>query len=286
MFPFVSTVPMPFAFKISPLLLAGTIVVVLGLICDAIIIARFLPAPNYRVPPKPWGGRVLLISLLMLAGLIVLANGCYALLATLQHTKNVFKLAAIVLPAELLLRVGVLVGFVMYFRKCRIRLQPALGLDAMPLGVAAGWGVLFCLASLPPVEAIIFATNAFCRLFHIAIADQPIIDLFLNIHSPALLITLLIFAISVAPVFEEFLFRGFAYPVLKQRLGLGPAWLLVAAVFALSHWHAPSFLPLFVFALGLGLAYELTGSLVAPITMHALFNATMILQIFYQRSHP
>lgn len=286
MFLLVSTVPMPFPFKISPLVLAGTIVVVLGLICDAVIIARFLPAPNYRVPPKPWGGRALLISVLLLAGLIVLANGCYALLATLQHTKNVFKLAAIVLPAELFLRVGVLAGFVVYFRRCRILLRPALGLDAMPLGVAAGWGVLFCLASLPPVGAIIFATNAFCRLFHIAIADQPIIDLFLNIHSPVLLVTLLLFAISVAPVFEEFLFRGFAYPVLKQRFGLGPAWLLVAAVFALSHWHAPSFLPLFVFALGLGLAYELTGSLVAPITMHALFNATMILQIFYQRSHP
>ena len=286
MFPFVSTVPMPFAFKISPLLLAGTIVVVLGLICDAVIIARFLPVPHYRVPPKPWGGRALLISVLVLAGLIVLANGCYALLATLQHTKNVFKLAAIILPSELFLRVGILAGFVVYFRRCRILLRPALGLDAMPLGAAAGWGVLFCLASLPPVGAIIFATNAFCRLFHIPIADQPIIDLFLNIHSPVLLVILLLFAISVAPVFEEFLFRGFAYPVLKQRFGLWPAWLLVAAVFSLSHWHAPSFLPLFVFALGLGLAYELTGSLVAPITMHALFNATMVLQIFYQRSHP
>ena len=286
MFPFVSTVPMPYAFKISPLLLVGTIVVVLGLICDAVIIARFLPVPPFRVPPKPWGGRALLISVLGLGGLIVLANGCYALLAALQHTKNIFKLAGIVLPSELLLRLGVLAGFVAYFRRSQIRIRPALGLDSMPFAAAAGWGGVFCLASLPPVGAIIFATNAFCRLFHIPIADQPIIDLFLNIHSPLLLLTLLLFAISVAPVFEEFLFRGFAYPVLKKRFGMLPAWLMVAAVFALSHWHAPSFLPLFVFALGLGLAYELTGSLIAPITMHALFNATMVLQIFYQRSHP
>ena len=133
--------------------------------------------------------------------------------------------------------------------------------------------------------ALIFTTDAFCQFFHINIGEQPIVDLFRNTHSPALKIILLLFALSVAPVFEEFLFRGFAYPALKQRFGLWRALLLVSLVFALSHFHAPSFLPLFVFAFGLGLAYELTGSLLAPITMHALFNATMILQIFYQRSH-
>ena len=277
---------MPFSFKISPLVIAGAILVLVGLICDAIIIARFWPMPHYRVLPKPWGLRALIISVLALTGLIALANGSYALLAILRHEKSVIKLAAIILPTELLLRVGVLAGFGMYFRHCQINLREAVGLDALPLGLAGGWGAVFCLASLPPVGAIIFATQAFCHLFHIQIAEQPIIDLFLNTHSPVLLIILLVFAISVAPVFEEFFFRGFAYPVFKQRFGRRWALLLIAAIFAISHWHAPSFLPLFVFALGLGLAYELTGSLVAPITMHALFNATMILQIFYQRSHP
>ena len=276
---------MPFSFKISLLVIAGAILVLVGLICDAIIIARFLPAPHYRVLPKPWGLRALIVSVLALTGLIALANGSYALLAILHHEKSVIKLAAIILPTELLLRVGVLAGFAVYFRQCHINLREAVGLDVMPLGLAAGWGAVFCLASLPPVGAIIFAIQAFCHLFQIQVAEQPIIDLFRNTHSPGLLVILLVFAISVAPVFEEFFFRGFAYPVLKQRFGRGRALLLIAAIFALSHWHAPSFLPLFVFALGLGLAYELTGSLVAPITMHALFNATMILQIFYQRSH-
>jgi len=276
---------MPFAFKISPLVVGGTIVVLLGLVCDAIIIARFFPSPQYRVTPKPWGLRVLAVSVLMLVGLLLVANGCYALLGWLLHKQTSFKLAPIVLPVELLLRIGILAGFAVYFRHCRINLRHALGLDTTPLGAAAGWGVLFCLASLPPVGVIIFSTTAFCQFFHINISDQPIIDWFLNTHSPVLLIILLVFAISVAPVFEEFLFRGFAYPALKQRFGLWPALLLISAIFALSHMHGPSFLPLFVFAIGLGLAYELTGSLVAPITMHALFNATMILQIFYQRSH-
>ncbi len=131
-----------------------------------------------------------------------------------------------------------------------------------------------------------FATDVFCRLFQINVGDQPVVDLFLKTNSPALLLVLLLFALSVAPVFEEFFFRGFAYPALKQRYGFWPALLLVSGIFAFSHLHAPSFLPLFVFAIGLGLAYELTGSLIAPITMHILFNATMIVQLFYQRSHP
>jgi membrane protease YdiL (CAAX protease family) len=57
-------------------------------------------------------------------------------------------------------------------------------------------------------------------------------------------------------------------------------------VFAASHMHLPSVAPLFVFALGLGLSYELTGSLLVPITMHALFNAVMVIQLIFERTQP
>ena len=97
--------------------------------------------------------------------------------------------------------------------------------------------------------------------------------------------TLTLFALVVAPVFEEFFFRGFAYPALKEHLGSVRALVIVSAAFAASHLHGPSFVPLFVLALGLGLAYELTGTLLTPITMHAVFNSTMIVQLFYQRAH-
>ena len=159
MFQLLSTASMPFALKISPLITVGAIVVLLGLIGDAVIIARFLPSPQYRVSPKPWGLRAVLVSVLVLAGIILVANGCYALVAVLQHSRTVAKLAFIVLPSELLLRIGVLIGFAAYFRLNRISIRNALGLNAMPLGSAAGWGVLFCLASLPPIGVIIFVTE-------------------------------------------------------------------------------------------------------------------------------
>ena len=72
------------------------------------------------------------------------------------------------------------------------------------------------------------------------------------------MVLIAVFAIVVAPVFEEFFFRGFAYPVLKQRWGTLGALLVVSAVFAVIHFHLPSLGPLFALAVGLGLAYELT----------------------------
>ena len=53
-------------------------------------------------------------------------------------------------------------------------------------------------------------------------------------------------------------------------------------VFAALHapqWPAP--IPLFVLALGLGIVYERTGSLLAPICMHAVFNGFSTLMLFH-----
>jgi membrane protease YdiL (CAAX protease family) len=76
------------------------------------------------------------------------------------------------------------------------------------------------------------------------------------------------------------------YPALKQRFGVWRALSLVSLLFALSHAHLPSLLPLFILALGLGLAYEFTGSLLVPTGMHALFNALMVVKLIFDRAHP
>ena len=82
------------------------------------------------------------------------------------------------------------------------------------------------------------------------------------------------FAVVLAPVAEEFIFRGLLYPLVKQlgwpRLG----FVGVSLLFALIHFDVATFLPLFVLALALTWLYERTDNLLAPITAHALFNAT------------
>ena len=82
-----------------------------------------------------------------------------------------------------------------------------------------------------------------------------------------------LFAVVLAPVAEEFIFRGLLFPFIRQLGFPRLAWLGVSALFALIHWDAATFAPLFVLALALTWLYNQTGNLLAPITAHALFNA-------------
>ena len=77
----------------------------------------------------------------------------------------------------------------------------------------------------------------------------------------------------LAPVAEEFIFRGVLFPFVKQLGWPKLAWFGVSFLFALIHGAPDIFIPLFVLALGLTWLYEKTGNLLAPIAAHGLFNA-------------
>lgn len=91
---------------------------------------------------------------------------------------------------------------------------------------------------------------------------------------------LLFVAIVIAPVFEEIVFRGILLPLAVQRAGFWPGMILTALIFSGIHFHLPSFAPLFLFSIGLGLAYARTRSLLVPVGMHILFNAVSLLGLF------
>lgn len=83
-------------------------------------------------------------------------------------------------------------------------------------------------------------------------------------------------ALVVAPVAEEFIFRGYLYGVAKRFLGPVTALALTSLLFAALHGHVASLPALFILAVCLGLAYEVTGSLFVPIAAHAAFNALQV----------
>ncbi len=92
--------------------------------------------------------------------------------------------------------------------------------------------------------------------------------------------TLIVFAVGVAPVVEELLFRGLLLPiVLRGRTFLFSA-LLTSLYFSLMHLHAPSLLPLLVLSMGFSAGYAATGSILTPIAMHFVFNLTGLLLFF------
>jgi len=109
--------------------------------------------------------------------------------------------------------------------------------------------------------------------------DEQAVALMLGAKSPWLRAYLGFFAIVLAPVAEEFVFRGTLYPLVKQ-LGFPKLALFgVSFLFALIHVNAPTFVPLFFFALAQTWLYERTDNLLAPITVHALFNAANLIAL-------
>jgi ABC-2 type transport system permease protein len=86
---------------------------------------------------------------------------------------------------------------------------------------------------------------------------------------------LAVIAIVAAPIFEEFIFRGLIFGGLRRSFGFFPAALASAAIFAIVH-PPPSVIPVFLMGLAAAFAYERTGMLAAPMTVHALYNAAVL----------
>jgi membrane protease YdiL (CAAX protease family) len=113
--------------------------------------------------------------------------------------------------------------------------------------------------------------------------EQVAVALISGAKSWWLRIYLGVFAVVLAPVAEEFIFRGLLYPFVKQLGSPRSAWFGINALFALIHLDAGTLVPLFVLALALTWLYERTDNLLAPIAMHSLFNvANLVLLCFAQ----
>jgi membrane protease YdiL (CAAX protease family) len=91
-------------------------------------------------------------------------------------------------------------------------------------------------------------------------------------------------AIVVAPLSEELLFRGL-FQTGFRNLCQKPWVAIIAAsvIFAMAHPNREHWPALFVLAIGLGYAYEKSGSLFQSIFMHAMFNGTMIAATLLQQ---
>ncbi|HTI69798.1 MAG TPA: CPBP family intramembrane glutamic endopeptidase [Candidatus Limnocylindria bacterium] len=82
-----------------------------------------------------------------------------------------------------------------------------------------------------------------------------------------------VFAVVIAPLVEECLFRGIFFSALRDRGYRKAAYLVSAVVFGAIHMNLVAFLPLALFGLIQAWMYERSGSLLTPIITHSLFNA-------------
>ncbi len=111
------------------------------------------------------------------------------------------------------------------------------------------------------------------RLFGGGPSKQNIVEFFSGSRTIQQRMMIIVFAVAIAPVVEEFLFRFFIYGVLKRYFGRLLGVTFSALLFAAAHAHLPSFAPLFVLGSCFAIAYEWSGSILVAMTMHSLFNS-------------
>lgn len=96
------------------------------------------------------------------------------------------------------------------------------------------------------------------------------------------LIAFALIAVVMAPLIEEFFFRGFVYRAFANKAGVALGALGSSLFFGILHWDFATadrllaVVPLTVFGIALALAYHFTGSLYTSIAMHATNNSLAV----------
>jgi len=150
---------------------------------------------------------------------------------------------------------------------CSRECDAGLGAQGRALGVGGLWGVLALtvgfgyLLLLENVEPLRRMRDDIPNMSSFPIGDEW---------------WLLALAIPVAPLFEEYIFRGLVYQGLRRTLRPALAVVASAAIFAVVH-PPISMVPVFIMGVIAAVAFERTRLLVAPIAVHAVYNAGIVL---------
>jgi membrane protease YdiL (CAAX protease family) len=169
--------------------------------------------------------------------------------------------------------------FIMTFLQLRgFDLSSIAGFFKIGFVRALSTGTILLLTAYP---LILLANTISQRLFDDGSGRQNIVELFSGSHTIEQRIMIIVFAVAIAPVVEEFLFRFFLYGVIKRYLGTFLGIIVNAVLFAAAHTHFPSFVPLFVLGSCFTIAYEWSGSILVAMTMHSLFNSVTLIVLAF-----
>jgi membrane protease YdiL (CAAX protease family) len=237
-----------------------------------------LPESPQREPFWGWADFFLVLGLLVsMLGLLFLVAGASTLVFPSLKTDQ----SPLLLPLQLAFYAAIYFTFLIAFR---FRYNK-------PVFTSLGWRrtvsdktlVLIGLGGLilsPVVSGI--ATLAHTPEVHIEALDQLQ-------KQPVILAIFGVMAVTIAPLFEEMLFRGFMQPLFCRSLGVVPGIVLTGVLFGALHgpeyqmvWQYVAAISLVGIALGI-VRYR-TSSIIPSTVMHACYNAVAAVSIFFQ--HP
>lgn len=110
----------------------------------------------------------------------------------------------------------------------------------------------------------------------------------LALSSPFVLISSIITVLILAPILEEYLFRGILQSWLRNQVGPVKAIFITALCFGVFHFsplqsstNLPLIVTLTTFSCYLGFLYEKSRTLFAPIFLHVTFNCISVIRIIF-----
>ncbi len=220
------------------------------------------PAPRWPVWYAPVGflaGFAITLVVAAIAGIIASALG-----ADVEDTPPELVVVLTLLQAGILSATAIFLASrtsrprAWHFGLRRARFWPAVGWAA--LGLAGFFVFVIAYSALVTPEG-----------------DQSVTEDLGADESTLALVAAGFVVIVVAPIAEEFFFRGFFYRALRTRLGVLSAAAIDGLVFGLIHFTGPDTLELLPILGGLGfifcLVYERTGTLYTVIGLHAFNNS-------------
>jgi membrane protease YdiL (CAAX protease family) len=139
------------------------------------------------------------------------------------------------------------------------------------------WGVGGYLIANPIVIVVSLIND---RIWHGQGGSNPLLQIVLEGNDSIALLLFFLTAAVAAPLFEEFLFRGFLLPSLTRYVPVWAAIGLSGLLFGVAHLSLSEILPLTSLGIILGIVYVRTRNLLAPMLLHSLWNSSTILSLY------
>jgi membrane protease YdiL (CAAX protease family) len=232
--------------------------------------------PNAEAPPvRTFGWPEAVLAFFLAAFFLLTISG-----ASVPHPP---RMRSRDLIASGVLTIGLLLALAGFLRLRRFDLNSLGGFSKIGFFRTAIIGGVLILAAYPLIFLADIVTQ---RLLRSAPQKQAIVEMFSESSTLEQRILIIVLAVSLAPLAEEFIFRFFMYGVMKRYFGKVVAVLASALLFAAVHAHLPSFAPLFVLGSCFAIAYEWSGSILVPMMMHALFNAITLTALAFPELVP
>lgn len=136
--------------------------------------------------------------------------------------------------------------------------------------------------------ALALAISALAAAIHTPKVKSPIDEI---TKTPLSLAIFAVMAVTIAPLFEELLFRGFIQPLLSRSLGVTAGVVLTAALFGAL--HAPEYSWAWQYALAVSIAGAVFGwirartqSIIPSTIMHGGYNLVFIVALIFTKYGP